>query len=104
MGHNLLRSSAGAWGLQAGMRTARVPVPSPALPVTPTFAYRVHTLSVPVVTELTDMYNAADPLALCGLMSKLAVEKSLVSRLEDARTMLQTKVRGRQEEGGEGTA
>jgi len=53
---------------------------------------RVHTLSVPVVTELSDMFKAADHVATCGLMCKLGIEKSLVSKLEEARTMVQTKL------------
>jgi hypothetical protein len=40
------------------------------------------------------MYRAADHLATFSLMAKLAIEKSLSSKLEETRTMLQTKVGG----------
>ena len=46
---------------------------------------RVHTLAVPVVTELQDMFRAADGGATSAMVAKLAVERSLNGRLEEAR-------------------
>ena len=57
-------------------------------------ARRVHTLSVPVVTDLINMFRASDHLATACLMAKIGIEKSLNSKLEETRNMLQLKVRG----------
>lgn len=56
---------------------------------------RVHTLSVPVVSELAEMYKSADHTGMCCLLAKLAVEKTLHSKLEDTRTFVHAKVRMR---------
>ena len=69
--------------------TTPPPLSSPPLPL------RVHSLSVPIVTDLADLYNGADAAALACLTAKLAVEKCLVSRLEETRQMVQQKVRWR---------
>jgi len=53
---------------------------------------RVHTMSVPVVNELGDLYRAADAAASAALLAKLAVERSLGSRLDETRAQLQQKV------------
>ena len=73
-----------------GILTRTLLLPSPAL-----LALRVHSLSVPIVTDLADLYNGADAAALACLTAKLAVEKCLVSRLEETRQMVQQKVRWR---------
>eukprot|EP00850_Spirogloea_muscicola_P012019 SM000076S21840 [mRNA] locus=s76:425143:430115:- [translate_table: standard] len=52
---------------------------------------RVHTMAIPVVADLGEMYRAADAAAITAVMSKLAIERCLTSRLEDARQMVQTK-------------
>lgn len=49
-------------------------------------------MAVPIVTDLLDMFRATDHLATCCLMAKMGVEKTLNSKLEETRTMLQTKV------------
>ena len=49
---------------------------------------------MPIVTDLADLYNGADAAALACLTAKLAVEKCLVSRLEETRQMVQQKVGG----------
>ncbi|KAL6763866.1 COP-II coat subunit [Haematococcus lacustris] len=53
---------------------------------------RVHTLSVPVVQDLSDMFRAADGTACAALLAKLGVEKSLSARLDESRAMVQQKV------------
>lgn len=49
-------------------------------------------MSVPVVNELGDLYRAADAAASAALLAKLAVERSLGSRLDETRAQLQQKV------------
>ena len=67
---------------------------------------RVHSLTVPIVSDLPDLYNAADGAALACMTAKLAVEKCLLSRLEEARQAVQQKVRmqmgGEDDEGRRG--
>lgn len=53
---------------------------------------RVHTMAVPVVSDLGEMYKAADGAACASLLSRLAVEKSLTARLEDARQAVAARV------------
>ncbi|KAL2345585.1 hypothetical protein Fmac_006870 [Flemingia macrophylla] len=53
---------------------------------------RVHTMAVPVVTELADIYRLADTGAIVSLLSRLAIEKSLSQKLEDARTGVQLRI------------
>jgi protein transport protein SEC24 len=53
---------------------------------------RVHTMCVPVVSDLGDMYKAADGPCSAALLARLAVEKSLNSRLEDARQAVAARV------------
>ncbi|KAK9811733.1 hypothetical protein WJX72_009241 [[Myrmecia] bisecta] len=53
---------------------------------------RVHTLAMPVVAELGDLYRAADGGALASLLGKLAVEKAYTARLEETRQAIQHKV------------
>ena len=53
---------------------------------------RVHTMAVPVVTELHEMYRATDGGAMAAMCSKLAAERVYNGRLEEARQSLQAKV------------
>lgn len=46
---------------------------------------RVHTLCLPVVNSLSDILNSADQQCIVGLLSKMAVDRSLQSSLSDAR-------------------
>ena len=46
---------------------------------------RVHTMSVPAVAELHQLYEVADEGAIVTLLAKLAVEKSYVAKLDDTR-------------------
>jgi protein transport protein SEC24 len=52
---------------------------------------RVHTLAVPVVSELGDMFRAVDGGATAAMVAKLAVERSLNGRLEEARSSAAAK-------------
>lgn len=54
---------------------------------------RVHTMSVPVVSELADLYRATDGVAMATLNAMLTVERSLTSKLDDARNSLHARVR-----------
>lgn len=49
---------------------------------------RVHTLSLPVVSILADVIHAADQEAIIGLVSKMAVDRSLSASISDAREAL----------------
>ncbi|KAG0585748.1 hypothetical protein KC19_2G035200 [Ceratodon purpureus] len=53
---------------------------------------RVHTMATPVVNELSELYRAADVGAIASLMSRLAVEKTLQSKLEDSRQATQQRL------------
>ena len=46
---------------------------------------RVHTLCLPVTASLTDVMHSADCQAIIGLISKMAVDRSLQSNISDAR-------------------
>ncbi|XP_014513771.1 protein transport protein Sec24-like At3g07100 [Vigna radiata var. radiata] len=46
---------------------------------------RVHTAAAPVVKDLVEMYRLADTGAILSLFSRLAIEKTLSHKLEDAR-------------------
>lgn len=46
---------------------------------------RVHTLCLPVSTSLSDILHSADSTAIVGLLSKMAVDRSLSSNMSDAR-------------------
>ena len=48
-------------------------------------AYRVHTMAVPVVQDLREMYMRADGGAIACVLGKLAVEHSYSARLEETR-------------------
>ena len=52
---------------------------------------RVHTMAIPVVADVSEMYKAADGPACAALLAKLGVEKSYSSKLVDARSAVQLK-------------
>ncbi|KAL6502874.1 Protein transport protein Sec24A [Orobanche hederae] len=53
---------------------------------------RVHTVAAPVVADLGEMYRLADTGAVISLFSRLAIEKSLSYKLEDARNAVQLRI------------
>lgn len=46
---------------------------------------RVHTLCIPVSASLTEIFHSADVQCIIGLLTKMAVDRSLSSNLSDAR-------------------
>lgn len=46
---------------------------------------RVHTLCLPVVSSLVEVINSADVQCIIGLLSKMAVDRSIQASLTDAR-------------------
>ena len=52
---------------------------------------RVHTLAMPVVTEVPELFRAVDGGATLSLLAKLAVEKSYTSKLEETRAAIQVR-------------
>lgn len=46
---------------------------------------RVHTLCLPVVSSLSEVMYSADVQCIVGLLSKMAVDRSLTSNISDAR-------------------
>ncbi len=53
---------------------------------------RVLTLALPVTANLADLYASASAPALANLLAKMAVERALTSKLEDARDALVNKL------------
>ncbi|KAG7576368.1 Sec23/Sec24 trunk domain [Arabidopsis thaliana x Arabidopsis arenosa] len=53
---------------------------------------RVHTSVAPVVTDLGEMYRQADTGSIVSLYARLAIEKSLSAKLDDARNAIQQKI------------
>ncbi|KHG05809.1 hypothetical protein F383_32015 [Gossypium arboreum] len=53
---------------------------------------RVHTAAAPVVADLGAMYCVADMSAIVSLLCRLAIEKTLTNKLEDARNYLQLRI------------
>ncbi len=51
----------------------------------------MHTISVPVVGELHQLYEAADEGAIVTLLAKLAVEKSYTAKLDETRQVPQVE-------------
>ncbi|XP_069619952.1 protein transport protein Sec24A [Ranitomeya imitator] len=49
---------------------------------------RVHTMCLPVVSALSDVYAGADVQAVIGLLANMAVDRSISSSLSDARDAL----------------
>ena len=52
---------------------------------------RVLTMTLPVTASLTEMYESADTLAIAALLAKKGVERTMSSKLDDARDALVTK-------------
>ncbi|KAL2936179.1 hypothetical protein RDABS01_033926 [Bienertia sinuspersici] len=53
---------------------------------------RVHTAAAPVVADLGEMYRQADTGAIVSVLGRLAIEKTLSSKLEDARSYVQLRI------------
>lgn len=53
---------------------------------------RVHTAAAPVVADLGEMYRQADTGAIVSLLGRLAVEKTLSYKLEEARNSVQLRI------------
>ncbi|XP_050216499.1 protein transport protein SEC24 A [Mercurialis annua] len=53
---------------------------------------RVHTAAAPVVADLGEMYRQADAGAIVSLFCRLAIEKTLSNKLEDARSSVQLRI------------
>ena len=53
---------------------------------------RVHTMSVPVVPDIAQMFRSIDGGAMSAFLTRLAVERSLTARLQDAREAMQLKL------------
>ncbi|XP_065848459.1 protein transport protein SEC24 A-like [Euphorbia lathyris] len=53
---------------------------------------RVHTAAAPVVADLGEMYRQADTGAIVSLFCRLAIEKTLSHKLEDARNSVQQRI------------
>ncbi|ERN19877.1 protein transport protein Sec24-like At3g07100 [Amborella trichopoda] len=53
---------------------------------------RIHTIAVPVVSDLGEMYRHADIGAVTLVLGRLAIEKTLSSKLEDARQFIQLRI------------
>ncbi|XP_027175353.1 protein transport protein Sec24-like At3g07100 [Coffea eugenioides] len=53
---------------------------------------RVHNAAAPVVADLGELYRQADIGAIVSLLSRLAIEKSLSYKLDEARTSVQFRI------------
>ena len=53
---------------------------------------RVHTMSVPVVPDIAQMFRSIDGGAMSAFLTRLAVERALTARLQDARETMQLKL------------
>ncbi|PSS14591.1 Protein transport protein Sec24-like [Actinidia chinensis var. chinensis] len=53
---------------------------------------RVHTAAAPVVSNLGEMYRQADTGAIISLFCRLAIEKTLSYKLEEARSSIQQRI------------
>ncbi|KAL2535702.1 Protein transport protein Sec24-like [Forsythia ovata] len=53
---------------------------------------RVHTAEAPVVADLGEMYRLADTGAIVSLFTRLAIEKTLSYKLEEARNFVQLRI------------
>ncbi|KAG0466602.1 hypothetical protein HPP92_018182 [Vanilla planifolia] len=53
---------------------------------------KVHTAAAPVVPNLAEMYRQADTGAIISLLCRLAIENSLLNKLDNARQMVQSKI------------
>ncbi|CAI7861741.1 unnamed protein product [Closterium sp. NIES-54] len=52
---------------------------------------RVHTLAVPIVRDMAELYRRCDVGATAAVLAKIALDKSLTSRLEECRQLIQNK-------------
>jgi len=52
---------------------------------------RVHTMAIPVVADVAELYKAADGAACAALLAKLGVEKTRSATLKDSRGAVQLK-------------
>ncbi|GJP79788.1 hypothetical protein CLOP_g10006 [Closterium sp. NIES-67] len=52
---------------------------------------RVHTLAVPIVRDMAELYRRCDMGATATVLAKIALDKSLTSRLEECRQLIQNK-------------
>ena len=48
--------------------------------------YRVHTIALPVVSDLIELYKAGDAGGTAALLAKVSVERSYSAKLDDVRT------------------
>ncbi|CAI0437424.1 unnamed protein product [Linum tenue] len=53
---------------------------------------RVHTAAAPVVSDLGEMYRQADTGAIVSMLSRLAIEKTMSSKLEDVRSNVHLRI------------
>ena len=53
---------------------------------------RVHTMCVPVVSDVAQMYRAVDGGAMSAFLTRLGAERALTARLQDAREAMQLKL------------
>ncbi|KAJ3107060.1 COPII subunit [Phlyctochytrium planicorne] len=53
---------------------------------------RVLTLAVPITTNLGDVFASADQYAIAALLAKKGIERSLISKIEDARDAITYKL------------
>ena len=53
---------------------------------------RVITLAIPTTSNLSELYASADQVAIATLLANKAVERSITSKLEDARDALINKM------------
>ncbi|XP_071722992.1 protein transport protein SEC24 A-like [Rutidosis leptorrhynchoides] len=53
---------------------------------------RIHTAAAPTVADLGEMYRQADTGAIVSLFSRLAIEKTLTTKLEDARNSVLLRI------------
>ena len=53
---------------------------------------RVHTMAVPVVSDVAEMYRAVDGGAMSAFLTRLGAERALSARLQDAREAVQLKL------------
>ena len=66
------------------MHTCGAPHPTPSPCLLP--ACRVHTLALPVVSDLIELYKAGDAGGTAALLAKVSVERSYSAKLDDVRT------------------
>ncbi|KAJ3208910.1 COPII subunit [Dinochytrium kinnereticum] len=53
---------------------------------------RVLTLAVPITTNMADVFASADQYAIAALLAKKGIERSLISKIEDARDAITYKL------------